>query len=65
MSLRIENDDRARSYRISTQIADEYGVKLESLQMLLRTDCGKKRKICEVIEMAIESLEKDIEKVTA
>jgi len=47
----------SRSYRISTQIRNSYGVKIEKLQTIIRTDCGKKLKICEVIEIAIDELE--------
>lgn len=49
----------SRSYRISTRIKEDYGVRLEKLQTNIRTECGKKAKICELIEMAIETLESD------
>ena len=47
----------ARTYRISTQISDEYGNRLENLQRSIRSDCGKKLKIAEIIELGIKSLE--------
>jgi len=52
-------ESETRSYRISTQIKNTHGVRLEKLQMEIRTDCDKKAKICELIELAIELLEKE------
>jgi len=52
-------ESETRSYRISTQIKNTHGVRLEKLQMEIRTEYDKKAKICEVIELAIELLEKE------
>ena len=41
----------------TAQIADEYGLRLEILQSQIRHDCGKKMKICEIIEKSIDALE--------
>lgn len=49
----------SRAYRISTQVDSEYGLKIERLQLELRTDCGKRRKLCEIIEYAIDALENE------
>ena len=55
----MSNSSSARTYRISTQIGDEYGRRLESLQRSVRSDCGKKLKIAEIIELGIKNLEKE------
>lgn len=45
-----------RSYRISTFIHAEYGNTLEDTIQKIRRETGRKPKIAEVIEMAIEKL---------
>jgi len=47
-----------RTHRISTQISEKHGLRLERLQIRMRSDCGKKLKICEIIELAIDYLDK-------
>ena len=49
---------KPRTYRISTQIKEEYGVKLEELRVKIRKCSGKKLKIGEILELAIEELER-------
>lgn len=46
-----------RCYRISTQIYESYGIRMEILQMRIREKTGIKPKICEILETAIEELE--------
>ncbi len=50
----------ARSYIISTQIGSEYGIRLEKLQSKIRKECGKKSKLFQTIEIAIDLLEKEM-----
>jgi len=57
MKRAVAQRAKARTYRISTQISEYHGLRLEHIHMLLRHDCGKKRTLGEIIELAIDNLE--------
>jgi len=61
MEKRARLESKAKTYRISTQISDDYGNRLEKLRFIVRQQTGKKPKIGELIEMCIECMEDNYE----
>jgi hypothetical protein len=66
-SARLVQDEQAllkpkpprRSYRISTYITEDNGALLEDMRRLIRKETGRNPKIAEVIEIALQALEKE------
>lgn len=50
----------ARTYRVSTQISELHGDKLDQIQLSLKKTRGKKPSIGEILELAIDHLEKNV-----
>ena len=50
---------KPRTYRISTYITDDNGDLLEDMRRLIRKETGRNPKIAEVLELALQALEKE------
>lgn len=50
----------ARSFRLSTLISEEHGDLLEDMRHIIRKQTGRRPKIAEIVEAALEALENEM-----